>query len=80
MTMSSAEIDAACRGDRLQGLITRCLDEQLELAELADEAAGTCDIDAHAFYTQEAAAWRATTHVLRTMAIASPADRAQGAA
>ncbi|MCF8570125.1 hypothetical protein L5G32_07590 [Gordonia sp. HY002] len=80
MTLSSAEIDAACRGDRLRGLMTRCLDEHLELAELADEAAGACDIDAHAYYTQESAAWRATAHVLRTMATASTADRAQGAA
>lgn len=80
MTLSSAEIDAACRGERLPSLVTRCVDEHLELAELADEAASSCDIDAHAYYTQEAAAWRATAQTLRTMSTEAHAHRAEGVA
>lgn len=67
MTLAADEVDAACRGERLHALITRCTDEYLELAELADDAASSCDVDGHAYYTQEAAAWRATAHALRTM-------------
>lgn len=81
MTLGSDDIEAACRGDRIRSLITRCTDEHLELSELADEAVDACDIDAHAFYAQEAAAWRATAQVLRTMAACAPSTRnALGAA
>ncbi|MCF8589722.1 hypothetical protein [Gordonia liuliyuniae] len=81
MTLASDDVNAACRGESLQSLITRCVDEHLELSELADDSAHTCDVDAHAFYVQEAAAWRATAQVLRTMSADSSLARdAQGAA
>ncbi|GAA4659407.1 hypothetical protein [Gordonia humi] len=80
MTLASDEIEAACRGDRLSSLITRCADENLELSELADDAAAQCDVDRHSFYAQEAAAWRATAQVLRTMTRDRTRAGEQGAA
>ncbi|MEJ9077457.1 MULTISPECIES: hypothetical protein [Gordonia] len=80
MTLSTADIADACRGDRLQGLITQCYDEHLELAELADDAAAEGDLDAHGFYSQESAAWRATAQILRTMAADPLLHRTAGAA
>ncbi|WOC11639.1 hypothetical protein [Gordonia sp. MP11Mi] len=81
MTLASDDVDAACRGERLPSLMTRCVDEYLELSELADESATACDVDAHAYYAQEAAAWRATARVLRSLSTdTSLARDAQGAA
>ncbi|GAA1479747.1 hypothetical protein GCM10009624_01870 [Gordonia sinesedis] len=48
-------------------LVTRCLDESLELDELAEHADGAGDDDRAAYYRQEAAAWRATVTVLRAI-------------
>ena len=80
MTLTAEDIDAACRGERLGVLITNCFDEHLELAELADEAAAKSDADAHSYYSQEAAAWRATAQLLRRLAADPSAPRASGAA
>lgn len=80
MTLDADAVDAACRGDRLQSLITRCIDEHLELSELADEAAAAADIDAHGFYAQEAAAWRATATILREMTTDETIRARRGAA
>ncbi|GED99766.1 hypothetical protein nbrc107696_02130 [Gordonia spumicola] len=80
MTLSTSDVDAACRGERLVSLTTRCFDEHLELAELADEAAAAGDLDAHGYYSQEGAAWRATAQILRTMAADPMLRRTAGAA
>ncbi len=78
MTLASVDIDAACRGERIESLITRCFDEHLELSDLAGEAADADDLATHDFYSQEASAWRSTAQVLRRMA--TPARAHAGAA
>ena len=80
LTLSSADVESACRGERLDSLTTRCFDEHLELSELADEAAAAGDLDAHGFYSQEGAAWRATAQILRGMAADPLLARTAGAA
>jgi len=80
MTLSAEAITQACAGERLNSLITQCYDEYLELRELAEEIP---DGDAQRdFYLQEAAAWRATVRVLRTIAAEKSArtGRTSGAA
>ncbi|MBM7365906.1 hypothetical protein [Gordonia hydrophobica] len=67
-TLSSRDIGDACRGDRLPGLINRCIDELLELTELADEALSDDRIEEYLMYTQEVSAWRETAQLLRLMA------------
>ncbi|WP_040518524.1 hypothetical protein [Gordonia neofelifaecis] len=78
-TLSSQDIDDACRGARLPALINRCVDELLELTELADEALVDERIDEHVLYMQEVSAWRETSHLLRLMT-ADPTLRSAGAA
>ncbi|MGB3697224.1 MAG: hypothetical protein WBA05_07305 [Gordonia sp. (in: high G+C Gram-positive bacteria)] len=67
-TLSSREIDDACGGVRIPELITHCVDELLELTELADEALGDERIDEHVLLVQEVSAWRETAQLLRLMA------------
>ncbi|MFZ2512317.1 MAG: hypothetical protein WAW85_14655 [Gordonia sp. (in: high G+C Gram-positive bacteria)] len=72
-TLSSDEITLACRGERINALVTHCYDEYLELRELAEEARGGATSERHDFYMQEAAAWRDTARILREMSAASAA-------
>lgn len=67
-TLDAETITRACT-DRaaIAGIVTYCLDESLELDDLAERAAATGDDDHAGYYRQEAAAWRATVTVLRTM-------------
>lgn len=67
-TLSSQEIDDACRGVRIQSLTTRCMDELMELTALADEALADYRIQEHVLYSQEVAAWSETVQMLRIMA------------
>lgn len=67
-TLSSQDIGDACRGERLPALINQCIDELLELTELADEALSDDQIDEYLMFTQEVSAWRETAQLLRLMA------------
>ncbi|MFT4085823.1 MAG: hypothetical protein QM658_01495 [Gordonia sp. (in: high G+C Gram-positive bacteria)] len=70
MTLSAESIAQACAGERLSTLMSYCYDEYLELREIAEELADaeTSDAEAqHAYYVQEASAWRETAHILREM-------------
>lgn len=66
-TLSSRDIGDACRGDRLPALINLCVDELLELTELADEALAADRIEEYLMFTQEVSAWRDTAQLLRLM-------------
>lgn len=66
-TLSSDDINDACRGLRIRFLINHCVDELLELTELADEALADDRIEEHVMLMQEVAAWRETAQLLRLM-------------
>ncbi|MHC3003758.1 hypothetical protein [Gordonia sp. GN26] len=68
-TLDAAAIERACADcTTLDELIGCAVDEHLEFDALADEAEA-CDEHEHAaFLRQEAAAWRATVRLLRTIA------------
>ena len=66
-TLSSDDINDACRGLRIGFLINHCVDELLELTELADEALADDRISEHVLLMQEVAAWRETAQLLRLM-------------
>ncbi|GAA2366915.1 MULTISPECIES: hypothetical protein [Gordonia] len=78
-TLSSQDIDDACGGSRIPALINHCVDELLELTELADEALTDERIEEHVLYVQEVSAWRETAQLLRRMA-ADRTVRSTGAA
>lgn len=77
-TLSSQDISDACRGERLPELINQCVDELLELAELADEALADEQIEEHVMLTQEISAWRETSQLLRLMAADDDLRRSAG--
>ncbi|WP_035718601.1 hypothetical protein [Gordonia shandongensis] len=79
-TLTAEEVADACAGRRLSVLTTRCIDEVMELDALADEALADDDSEGHAYYHQEASAWRETAQLLRALTHASARGGAHGAA
>lgn len=65
-TLDATTIEAVCTEPSLVAhLITECLEEAIELDDLADQAHDQAQDELAWFYRQEAAAWRATVRVLR---------------
>lgn len=76
-TLDADTIVAVCTGRAALGdLLTHCVDESLELDELADEAFLANDDEHAGYYRQEASAWRATLTVLRMVAADDPGESA----
>ncbi|MGC4961771.1 hypothetical protein [Gordonia sp. DT101] len=76
-TLDADAISRACSSpDAVMSLIDIAIDECIEYDELADEQFATGDHEHATFCRQEAAAWRATTTVLRSLSRSLAGSRA----
>ncbi len=76
MTLDGDTITVVCASpDAVVGLIDEAVDEYIEFDELADEHLASGADDEAAYCRQEAAAWRATVTLLRTIAHDAGATR-----